>query len=223
MGGAGFVSRRHDKGGPVKRILSAAFPLCSDLVSCKAAATGSLPEMFSAQNVRAQRVPSLAWIPASQSALRASHVCQPNLSEIVPAPPVQESIVCDRTIVLAIHRAIHTRPLPTSVSLPGGDDPALVAKVKSYDGGCVALSVDTGNWVRAGRGGGPIARRVGSRRWRFKHPGGYGDCQVSRPKPHQGLRVGTQVPRRSRGHLHQPSPHGRLGAKLHCHRVHRLP
>ena len=38
--------------------------------------------------------------------------------------------------VLAIHRAIHTRPLPTSVSLPGGD--ALVAKVKSYDGSSVA-------------------------------------------------------------------------------------
>ena len=38
----------------------------------------------------------------------------------------QESIVCDRTVVLAIHRAIHTRPLPTSVSLPGGD--ALVAR-----------------------------------------------------------------------------------------------
>ena len=104
-------------------------------------------------------LPSLAWIPASQSALRASHVCQPNLSEIVPAPPVQESIVCDRTIVLAIHRAIHTRPLPTSVSLPGGDGPALVAKVKSYDGGSVALSVDTGNWVRAGRGGGHQHRR----------------------------------------------------------------
>jgi len=50
-----------------------------------------------------------------------------------------ESIVCDRTIVLAIHRAIHTRPLPTSVSLPGGD-PALVAKVKSYDGGSVDMA-----------------------------------------------------------------------------------
>ena len=51
----------------------------------------------------------------------------------------QESIVCDRTVVLAIHRAIHTRPLPTSVSLPGGD--ALVAKVKSYDGGSVTPRV----------------------------------------------------------------------------------